>query len=156
MNNKTDDILGQVERLIKLMRENHTKTVNIESDGLKISIEQKESLITSEENLITQAQKKIEDESEKIKIDSSNQMISAPLVGTFYRSPSPQSDFYIELNDEVEKGQVLCIIEAMKVMNEIHADTSGKIVRILVEHGEMVEYGQPLFEIAPKESLDES
>ncbi|MCK5848098.1 MAG: acetyl-CoA carboxylase biotin carboxyl carrier protein [Caldisericia bacterium] len=138
------------------MRENQTKTVNIESDGLKISIEQKENLLSSKENIIAQSQLIIETEKEQTITESDNHMISTPLVGTFYRSSSPQSDLYVELNDEIEKGQVLCIVEAMKVMNEIHSDTSGKIVNIFVENGEMVEYGQLLFEIEPKETIDEA
>jgi oxaloacetate decarboxylase alpha subunit len=73
--------------------------------------------------------------------------VSSPIVGTFYRSSSPDKPSYVEVGDTVKKGQVLCIIEAMKLMNEIESETAGKIVQILLENGAPVEYGQPLFVI---------
>ena len=72
-----------------------------------------------------------------------------PVVGTFYRKPNPDSSAYVSQGERVERGQVLCIVEAMKLMNEIEADISGTIVAILVEDNQPVEYGQPLFKIAP-------
>jgi len=75
--------------------------------------------------------------------------VTAPIVGTFYRASSPDKPPYVEVGDIVKKGQVLCIIEAMKLMNEIESETSGKIVQILMENGQPVEYGQPLFAIEP-------
>ena len=75
--------------------------------------------------------------------------VTSPIVGTFYRSSSPDKPPYVEVGDIVKKGQVLCIIEAMKLMNEIESETAGKIVQILVENGQPVEYGQPLFVIEP-------
>ena len=76
-------------------------------------------------------------------------LVTSPFVGTFYRRPNPEADNYVDVGQRVEKGQVLCIVEAMKLMNEIEADASGSIVAILVEDSEPVEYGQPLFKIAP-------
>jgi acetyl-CoA carboxylase biotin carboxyl carrier protein len=75
-------------------------------------------------------------------------VVTSPFVGTFYRRPNPDSPTYVGLNDKVQKGQVLCIVEAMKLMNEIEADASGTVVGILAEDGAPVEYGQPLFKIA--------
>jgi acetyl-CoA carboxylase biotin carboxyl carrier protein len=75
--------------------------------------------------------------------------ITSPIVGTFYRSPSPDADPYVEEGDYVKKGQVLCIVEAMKLMNEIESEADGRIMRILVESTKPVEYGQPLFLIDP-------
>jgi len=74
-------------------------------------------------------------------------LIRAPMVGTFYRSPSPETDPFIELGDTIEEGQTLCIIEAMKVMNEVKAEQSGTLEAILVENSEPVEFGTPLFRI---------
>jgi len=76
-------------------------------------------------------------------------LVTSPFVGTFYRKPNPDAPNYVSINDRVEKGQVLCIVEAMKLMNEIEADISGTIVGILAEDGAPVEYGQSLFKIAP-------
>jgi oxaloacetate decarboxylase alpha subunit len=75
--------------------------------------------------------------------------VASPIVGTFYRSSSPDKPAYVEVGDSVKKGQVLCIIEAMKLMNEIESETAGKVVQVLVENGHPVEYGQPLFVIEP-------
>ena len=75
--------------------------------------------------------------------------VRSPIVGTFYRSPSPESESFINVGDTVSKGDVLCIVEAMKIMNEIESEHSGKIVKILVENGQPVEFDQPLFHIDP-------
>ncbi|MBQ2098349.1 MAG: acetyl-CoA carboxylase biotin carboxyl carrier protein [Bacteroidales bacterium] len=75
--------------------------------------------------------------------------IKSPMVGTFYRRPSPDKPIYVNVGDEISKGKVLCVIEAMKLFNEIEAEVSGKIAKILVEDGSPVEYDQPLFLIEP-------
>ncbi len=76
-------------------------------------------------------------------------MVKSPIVGTFYGSPSPGAASFVSPGDYVEKGQILCIVEAMKLMNEIESDASGEIVKCLVSNGQAVEYGQPLFSIRP-------
>ena len=81
------------------------------------------------------------------KDDSSYQTINAPMVGTFYKSPSPEEDAYVQVGDKVTNESTVCILEAMKLFNEIQAEVSGEIVEILVEDGQMVEYGQPLFKV---------
>jgi acetyl-CoA carboxylase biotin carboxyl carrier protein len=81
------------------------------------------------------------------KVDDKSHLVTSPFVGTFYRKPNPDSPNYVQMNEKVEKGAVLCIVEAMKLMNEIEADIAGTIVGILVEDGAPVEYGQPLFRI---------
>ncbi len=75
----------------------------------------------------------------------SGKVIKSPMVGTFYRSASPGAKPFVELGDSVKTGQPVCIIEAMKIMNEIEADCDGKVVRLLCDNGEAVEFGQPLF-----------
>lgn len=75
--------------------------------------------------------------------------VTSPMVGTFYRSPSPEAECYVEEGSIVRKGQTLCVIEAMKLMNEIEAEADGRVVRVLVENGTGVEYGQRLFVIDP-------
>jgi acetyl-CoA carboxylase biotin carboxyl carrier protein len=79
--------------------------------------------------------------------DDKAHFVTSPFVGTFYRKPNPESPNYVSVHEKVEKGQVLCIVEAMKLMNEIEADVAGTIVAILVEDGAPVEYGQRLFKI---------
>jgi len=75
--------------------------------------------------------------------------VEAPMVGTFYRASSPTADPYVQENDVVKEGQIVCIIEAMKLMNEIEAKVAGRVAKILVENAQPVEYGQPLFLIEP-------
>ena len=87
---------------------------------------------------------------ESNKDDENFHFINAPMVGTFYRSPSPDADSFVEVGSKVSESTVVCIVEAMKVMNELPADCAGTIAEILVENGNGVEYGQPLFKIAKK------
>jgi len=81
-------------------------------------------------------------------VDDKAHVVTSPFVGTFYRKPNPDSPAYVSINHKAEKGSVLCIVKAMKLMNEIEADVGGTVTAILVEDGSPVEYGQPLFKIA--------
>lgn len=81
--------------------------------------------------------------------EKTGQLVTSPFVGTFYRTPAPDQPPFVELGTTVRKGQVLCIIEAMKLMNEIEAEVAGKVAEILVENGQAVEFGQPLLRIEP-------
>jgi acetyl-CoA carboxylase biotin carboxyl carrier protein len=83
------------------------------------------------------------------KAEAKGKEVLSPFVGTFYSSPSPTSAKYVEMGSRVKKGDVLCIIEAMKIMNEIEAEFPGKVVGILVKDGQPVQYGQPLYQIEP-------
>ncbi len=76
-------------------------------------------------------------------------VIASPMVGTFYRASNPEANPYVEIDSLVEKGDVVCIIEAMKMMNEIQAEIRGRVLKVLVENGQPVEYGQPLFLLGP-------
>jgi acetyl-CoA carboxylase biotin carboxyl carrier protein len=84
-------------------------------------------------------------ESAAAKPKPNEHVITAPMVGTFYASPSPGAKAFIEIGDEIKMGQVLCIIEAMKMMNQIEADKAGKVTSIMARNGDPVEFGQPLF-----------
>jgi acetyl-CoA carboxylase biotin carboxyl carrier protein len=81
--------------------------------------------------------------------DAGLHIVKSPIVGTFYGSPSPGASSFVSPGDHVDKGQVICIVEAMKLMNEIEADASGEIVKCLVTDGQNIEFGQPLFAIRP-------
>ncbi|ACN99626.1 acetyl-CoA carboxylase biotin carboxyl carrier protein [Sulfurihydrogenibium azorense] len=99
---------------------------------------------------VVEIKEEIKTSSEPLVKEESNKkyhVIKSPLVGTFYRAPSPGAPPFVEEGDMVSKGQVLCIIEALKVMNEIESDVDGRVAKILVENGQPVEYGQELFYI---------
>jgi acetyl-CoA carboxylase biotin carboxyl carrier protein len=81
--------------------------------------------------------------------DAGLHMVKSPIVGTYYGSPSPGAAAFVSPGDHVEKGQVICIVEAMKLMNEIEADVSGEIVKCMVTNGQAIEFGQPLFSVRP-------
>lgn len=138
--------LKEIKEMINLMNENDLAELEMERNGLKIRLKKKggevhsevierkavpSTSLMAEEKLETPARKMIE--------------IKAPMVGTFYRAPSPDAPPFVEIGDEVEKEEVICIIEAMKLMNEIKSEVKGKIVKILVENGHPVEFGQVLF-----------
>jgi len=108
----------------------------------------KDSIIQGEESKLSiQKTETKPDESEDLKKNIFE--VKSPVVGTFYRAPSPDSDPFVEVGSIVKKGATLCIIEAMKIMNEIEAEISGRIVKILVENAQSVEYGDILFHIEP-------
>lgn len=83
--------------------------------------------------------------SEEAQSEPEGQVVKSPIVGTFYRAPNPDADAFVNVGDQVEKGQTLCIVEAMKIMNEIESEFSGEVKKILVEDAEAVEFEQPLF-----------
>ena len=138
----------KIKQLIEEMGNSKLTAVDIEfPDGTKISMKKdkmQEKIIQSTpivENNTIENQKK-EDKNEK-----KGNIIKSPMVGTFYLKPSPTAEPYIEIGKEVKKGDVLCIIEAMKLMNEIESEYTGKVIEILVKDGDVVEYGTPLLRI---------
>lgn len=100
---------------------------------------------TSDSQSSTAASKSVE----KASVDGNFVTITSPFVGTFYKAPSPESDPYVKVGDQFNVGQVLCIVEAMKIMNEIESEISGEIVEICVDNETYVEYGQTLFKVKP-------
>lgn len=153
--------LSELKELIKILNETDISEISLESDGTKISIKKGApctiSATTEGEVNVTPDTSKAEDalkekkEEKKPEIDMEGvEKVTAPMVGTFYRAPAPDAEPFVEIGQIVETGQTLCIIEAMKLMNEIEAEFSGEIVDILVENGQPVEYGQPLFLIRRK------
>ncbi len=89
------------------------------------------------------------EEDEGVEVPADAHVIKSPIVGTFYRAPSPDADPYVEVGDKVKKGQVLCIVEAMKLMNEIESEGAGTVVEIFAENAQPVEFGEPLFAVKP-------
>lgn len=86
----------------------------------------------------------------EVKADENLQKITSPMVGTFYAAPSPESDVYVKVGSKVSQESIVCIVEAMKLFNEIEAEITGEIVEVLVKDGQLVEYGQPLFLVKPE------
>ena len=103
---------------------------------------------SNEDKNISQTQSINKEETKPLEEDNENlYIVKSPMVGTFYSSPSPDKDAFVRVGDKVNASSILCIIEAMKLMNEIESEVNGTIKEILVKDGEMVEYGQPLFKI---------
>lgn len=141
----------KIKQLMDDMGNSKLSSIDIEfPDGVKIKMEKK---IEAEQVVITKTESKPIVTQEKIeKIENGEEVkegniVSSPMVGTFYIKPSPNSEPYVELGKVVKEGDVLCIVEAMKLMNEIESEFAGEIVEIYVKDGEPVEYGKPLFRI---------
>lgn len=130
----------KIKQLIIDMGNSKLTSIDLEfPDGVKIKMEKNSATAVSP---IVQ-QVVVEDEPQK----EEGNIVKSPMVGTFYSKSSPTSKPYVEIGSEVNKGTILCIIEAMKLMNEIESEFNGKIAEVLVKDGEAVEYGQPLFRI---------
>lgn len=153
----------EYEKIKQLMDDmGNSKLTSIEidfPDGMKISMKKEEKQIiqkVSETPILEVKEvsevKNVEKPEEKEEIKEAEEkenynIVKSPMVGTFYLKPSPTSNPYVEVGKKVKKGDVLCIIEAMKLMNEIESEFDGEIIEILVKDGEPVEYGKPLFKI---------
>lgn len=139
----------KIKQLMEDMENSKLTLLDIEfSDGFKIKMEKKNEnqvLVGAPIQNITKAETSNKDiKSEEVK---EGNIVKSPMIGTFYIKPSPDSKPYVEVGSEVKKGTVLCIIEAMKLMNEIESEYEGRIVEIFVKDGETVDYGKPLFRI---------
>ncbi|MDO9288384.1 MAG: acetyl-CoA carboxylase biotin carboxyl carrier protein [Thermodesulfovibrionales bacterium] len=139
--------LEDLKGLIELLKETDITELQIEKNGSKVKIKREKLLSSVELSRPVVAQEKPSSE-----ISEENQRlitVTSPIVGTFYRASSPEGEPFVQAGSRVKKGQVLCIIEAMKLMNEIECEAEGVVVRALVENGQSVEYGEPLFLIEP-------
>ncbi|HHN66064.1 MAG TPA: acetyl-CoA carboxylase biotin carboxyl carrier protein [Nitrospirae bacterium] len=141
--------LDEIKALIDLLKDTDISEIQIEKEGVRVKLRRERHLSHTFEVLERQAVPKEEPKTEQE--DTGHLVtVTSPIVGTFYRAPSPDSEPFVEVGSKVRKGQVLCIIEAMKLMNEIESEVDGVVVRILVENGQPVEYGEPLFLIEPQ------
>ena len=159
----------QIHELIKMINTSNIGEVSIEEKGFKLTIKQKEEPV---QQLIaaapmqaqpmaamatapvlappSQAAPAAEKPAKAAEAPAGNTVtIKSPMIGTFYRSPSPDKPSFINVGDDITPGKVVCIIEAMKLFNEIESEVSGKIVKVLVEDASPVEYDQPLFLVEP-------
>ncbi len=143
--------LEDLKSLIELLKETDITELQVEKEGTKVKIK-REKLFGSIEIPAHRPAAPIQDSAIKDLVEDETQRlitVTSPIVGTFYRSPSPETPSFAEVGTRVNKGQVLCIIEAMKLMNEIESEADGVVVKALVENGQPVEYGEPLFLIDP-------
>jgi len=148
---KTEEII----KLIEAIKNSDFSEFTLENEGFRISLSRGrpvEMEISTPPGLECKTKKESTEEEASIEKTPDKNLIevNAPMVGTFYRAPSPEDEPFVQVADIVKPEDTLCILEAMKLMNEIKAELSGEIVEILVENGEMVEYGQPLFRIKVK------
>jgi acetyl-CoA carboxylase biotin carboxyl carrier protein len=156
--------IKQIHELVKLINKSNIGELMIEQEGFKITIKQKKepAPIFSQPALqpvqaiqqpVAQPSVSVSSKSSESKPESSKQenlvTIKSPMIGTFYRQAGPDKPIFVSVGDEVEVGQVVCIIEAMKLFNEIESEVAGKIVKVLVEDASPVEFDQPLFLVEP-------
>ena len=153
---KTD--LSYIKKLIKMLDESSLADLELEEEGIKLRLSKPRPKMTAPMQQIpfhmmpqlnapvekTEPNKEEKPKEEELKSENLIE-IKSPMVGTFYRSPSPEADPYVNIGSAIKEGMVLCIIEAMKLMNEIESELDGKVVKILVENGKPVEYNQALF-----------
>jgi acetyl-CoA carboxylase biotin carboxyl carrier protein len=141
--------LEDLKSLIELLKDTDITELLVEKDGTKVKI-RREKMFTSLE-LPRQTLPPVQESRAEAPEEDTQRLITvtSPIVGTFYRSPSPDAPSFVDVGLRVKKGQVLCIIEAMKLMNEIESEVDGILVKALVENGQPVEYGEPLFLIEP-------
>ena len=137
----------KIKQLMIDMGNSKLTSIDIEfPDGVKIKMEKNTSVAVAPVGQQVSIEAPVEDVMQKEEVQEGN-IVKSPMVGTFYSKSSPTSNPYVEIGSEVKKGTVLCIVEAMKLMNEIESEFNGKIAEILVKDGEAIEYGQPLFRI---------
>jgi acetyl-CoA carboxylase biotin carboxyl carrier protein len=147
--------LNLIKKLVRIVDTSEITDLEVEENGLRIKVAKKirtyraevqpQVLLSQPSVSVEQAAKSAADEKAAAEPPANLHEIKSPIVGTFYRAPAPDADSYVNVGDTVSAGSVLCIIEAMKLMNEIESDLNGKIVKILVDNGRPVEYNQPLF-----------
>lgn len=163
----------EIRELIKLVDQSSIDEFVYENDGSKIKMKKSSASTASVVKSVTQAAVEIVPEIQATpvitgtptalqqdltqgEVEASNQVdlsnlhkVTSPMVGTFYASPTPDADAYVKVGSAVTKDSIVCIVEAMKLFNEIEAEVNGEVVEVLAKNGQLVEYGQPLFLVKP-------
>lgn len=152
--------INEIKELLNAIDKTNLEFVKIESSDLKLEVSKSSNKITNNDSqnnnhdLIESAdyEEVVSDICEEtiettIEENVNTHVVSAPLMGTFYSSPNPEDGNFVKVGDLINVGDTLCILEAMKLMNEINSTVSGEVIEILVENEELVEYGQPMFKI---------
>ena len=148
--------IKEIQEIINFIKKSDLDDVSIETESIRLRVKKNNGNYASVEN-----PKEVKAPTQQIPIESpekevkkeektnNNTIIKSPMIGTFYRSPNPESDPFVSEGDSIKVGQTICIVEAMKLFNDIESEVSGKIVKILVDDNSPVEFDQPLFEIDP-------
>lgn len=152
--------LKYLQKIIKMLDQSNIAEIEIEEEGTKLKLSKPKSKILTSNSQLVQHTQNISEQplqniqstlekpksEEKLKDELGENVyeVRSPMVGTFYKSPSPDAEAYVKPGDNVKAGTVICIIEAMKLMNEIECEVSGKVIKLLVDDGQAVEYDQPL------------
>jgi acetyl-CoA carboxylase biotin carboxyl carrier protein len=140
-----------LKRIVEIMNQNDLAEIEIEEEGMRLRLRKKEGpaammpAAPPPAPAAAPANPAAAEAAPAAEVAEGLHTITAPMVGTFYRAPSPEADTYVEVGKRINPESVVCILEAMKVMNEIKSECSGEIVKICVQNGEAVEYDQPLF-----------
>jgi acetyl-CoA carboxylase biotin carboxyl carrier protein len=129
-----------IKKLIEVVKKEDISGLAVEEGGVKYEVKRERGIVKEIKEQKAEEEKK----TKEVKEEEGLLAITSPMVGTFYRSPSPDSPSFVEVGDQISPGKVVCIIEAMKLFNEIESEISGKIIKILAENGKPVEYGQKL------------
>ena len=140
----------KIKQLMDDMGNSKLSSIDIDfPDGTKISMKKNENAEAAIKTVVVENKEVKAEESESTKLSDENtgNIVKSPMVGTFYIKPNPSAEPYVEIGKRVKKGDVLCIVEAMKLMNEIESEFDGEVAEILVKDGEAVEYAKPLFRI---------
>ncbi|QHW37152.1 acetyl-CoA carboxylase biotin carboxyl carrier protein [Staphylococcus ursi] len=142
----------EIKELIDILDNSNLTEISIEDKGTTINLKKEKEIVTQQMVAPTVAAEPVQASATSVdtpstEADASLKTITAPMVGTFYKSPSPEESAYVQVGDQVTPDTTVCILEAMKLFNEIQAEVTGEIVEILVEDGQMVEYGQALFKV---------
>jgi acetyl-CoA carboxylase biotin carboxyl carrier protein len=150
-----DTDIKKIKKILKVLEEANFNEIEWEESDFKIRVKKNIPEVSELKNIsaLPQIQSDVpkslptpqEKQVTEIELSEGTSIIRSPLVGTFYRASSPNTPPFVNEGDEIKAGQILCIIEAMKLMNEVECDRAGKIVSILVENAQPVEYGEPLF-----------
>ena len=144
--------LTEIKELIELVSEKQFNEFELEHGDFRLRLQRGGARVVAEvpavaamPTPVAAPHSEVTAVAEPVAVEEKLHLITSPIVGTFYRSPSPTSESFVKLGDAVEVGKTLCIIEAMKLMNDIQSDAMGTVAKIFVENGQPVEYGQPLF-----------
>ncbi len=140
--------LDDLKELMHLLKDTDVTELQIEKDGMKVRLKRDRFLGRLEFSPAPVVERH-EPRKELPDTEAKLFTVTSPIVGTFYRAPAPDAAPFVEVGTSVKRGQALCVIEAMKLMNEIESEVDGVIVRVLVENGHPVEYGEPLFLVEP-------